>query len=118
MRAPTWSLGSAQDGATGVGITLAGGRGEIMSFLSPGLVLAVALVLIATQAVQVIRPHGRHYVWSLVLSTAGLIMGELVATAVHSGGPALGVLHPLSDLIAIGVLQVASIMVTERERVV
>lgn len=74
---------------------------------SPGLVLAAILVVIATQTARVVAPGRGPYLWTLLLSAAGLVAGEIVAGSGHLSQPALGVLHPLADLLAISVLQVA-----------
>ncbi len=73
---------------------------------SPGLVLAALLVLITAQATRLTLPNRGPYVWTLLLSAAGLVAGEIVAGAGHLASPSLGVLHPVADVVAIGVLQV------------
>jgi hypothetical protein len=72
---------------------------------SPGLVLAALLVLIATQVTRLLLPGRGPYPWTLLLSAAGLIGGEMVAGSGYLASPALGVLHPLADAVVIAVLQ-------------
>lgn len=72
---------------------------------SPGLVLAVFLVAVATQLTRVAIPERGPYVWTLLLSVAGLVGGELLAASGPLANPAVGVIHPLADLAVIAVLQ-------------
>jgi hypothetical protein len=73
--------------------------------VSPSLVLAVLIVLIGAQAARMARPRHRGYLLLLLLSAAGLVLGELAAIALHLGGPQLGVLHPVEDAVGIGVCE-------------
>jgi hypothetical protein len=70
-------------------------------------VLAVLLVLIATQVSRFVVPPAVPYLVSLVLAVAGLLAGEVLALIPRFSGPALGVLHPITDLITIAVGQAA-----------
>ena len=81
---------------------------------SPGLVLAVLLVLILTQVVRLVLPGRGPYLWTLLLSMAGLAGGEVLAASGHLNAVAVGVLHPLSDGLIIAVLQGAGAVVTGR----
>jgi hypothetical protein len=81
---------------------------------SPGLVLAVLLVLILTQVVRLVLPGRGPYLWTLLLSMAGLAGGEVLAASGHLNAVAVGVLHPLSDVLIIAVLQGAGAVVTGR----
>lgn len=81
---------------------------------SPGLVLALVLVLVLTQVVRVILPGRGSYLWTLSLSAAGVAAGEVIAASGHLNGASLGVLHPLADLLAIVVLQAAGAVVAGR----
>ena len=65
---------------------------------SPGLVLAVLLILVVAQATRLLAPQRAPYLVCLGLAVAGLIAGELVASTGHLGGPGMGVTHPLLDL--------------------
>jgi len=81
---------------------------------SPGLVFAVLLVLVLTQLVRVVLPGRGPYLWTLLLSVAGLVGGEVMAASGHLGGPEVGVLHPFADLLVVAVLQVAGAFVAGR----
>jgi len=72
----------------------------------PGLVLAALLVLLATQVVRVVAPGRGPYAWTLLLSVAGLVTGELVAASGHLDGAAVGVVHPVADVLVIAAVQV------------
>ena len=72
--------------------------------MAPGLILAVLVVLIATQVARVLVPGRGSYAWLALLAACGLVIGELWALASHLHGPALGALHPLPDLVAMGFL--------------
>ena len=74
---------------------------------SPGLVLALLLALVATQVTRLVVPTRGPYLWTLVVSVAGVVIGELVAGTGHLAGASVGVLHPLLDLAVVGMLQVA-----------
>lgn len=81
---------------------------------SPGLVLALLLVLILTQVVRIVLPGRGPYLWTLLLSAAGLAGGEVVAASGHLSAPSIGVLHPLADVLVIAVLQGAGAVVAGR----
>jgi hypothetical protein len=74
---------------------------------SPGLVLAVILVLVVAQVTRLVAPHRGHYLWSLVLSAAGLLGAELLAATGPVGGPSVGAVHPLLDVAVMAVLEAA-----------
>ena len=80
--------------------------------MSPALALAALFVLIGAQLTRVIAPHRGSYPLLLALAVIGLIAAELVAIAAHIGGPALGVLHPVVDIIGIGVAECAGLVLT------
>ncbi|MBV8300444.1 MAG: hypothetical protein JOY68_00795 [Candidatus Dormibacteraeota bacterium] len=73
--------------------------------MSPSLALAVLFVLIGAQVTRVMRPRHGPFLLLLVLAAAGVLGGELVAIGLKLGGPALGVLHPVPDAVAIGVFE-------------
>jgi hypothetical protein len=81
---------------------------------SPGLVLAVLLVLVFTQVARVILPGRGPYLWTLALSVAGLVAGEVLAASGHLNGASIGVLHPVADVLAIAALQAAGAVVASR----
>ncbi|HXA27190.1 MAG TPA: hypothetical protein VN193_00430 [Candidatus Angelobacter sp.] len=81
---------------------------------SPGLILAVLLVLVTAQVVRLALPGRGPYLWTLLLSAAGLVAGEVIAASGHLNAPSLGVLHPLADVVVIAVLQVAGAVIAGR----
>jgi hypothetical protein len=83
---------------------------------SPGLILAVLLVLVSAQVVRLVLPGRGPYFWTLLLSAGGLVAGEVIAASGHLNAPALGVLHPLADVVVIAVLQAAGAIIAGRDR--
>jgi hypothetical protein len=83
---------------------------------SPGLVFAILLVLVLTQVVRVVLPGRGPYLWTLLLSMAGLVAGEVIAASGHLNAPSVGVLHPLADVLLIAVLQGAGALVAGRSQ--
>jgi hypothetical protein len=83
---------------------------------SPGLVLAVILVVILTQVVRVVLPGRGPYLWTLLLSAAGLVAGEVLAASGHFNAPTVGVLHPVADVLVIALLQGAGALVAGNSR--
>jgi hypothetical protein len=81
---------------------------------SPGLILALLVVLVTTQVVRLLLPHRGPYAWTLILSAAGLVAGEIIAASGHLSSPSLGVVHPLADVLVIALLQVAGAIVAGR----
>ncbi len=87
--------------------------------VAPGQVLGALLVVIATQITRIAAPGQGPYLWTLLLAAVGFVLGELVVAATHSGGPTLGVLHPVADAAAIAVIEVAGavgVIVVRRRR--
>ena len=83
---------------------------------SPGLVLALLVVIVATQVVRVVAPGRGPYLWTLLLSATGLAAGEVLAASGHLSAPSLGVLHPLADAVAIAFVQAGGAVLTGRGR--
>jgi len=81
---------------------------------SPGLILAVLLVLVTAQVVRLVVPGRGPYLWTFLLSAAGVVAGEVIAAGGHLNVPSLGVLHPLADVVAIAVLQAAGAVIAGR----
>ena len=77
---------------------------------SPGLVLAALLVLLATQITRFVAPRRGPYAWTLLLSVAGLVIGELIAATGHFDGPSIGVVHPLADIAVVTIVQVLGLL--------
>jgi hypothetical protein len=69
--------------------------------VSPALGLAVLFVLIGAQLTRLALPRRLGYLWVLLLSAAGLVAGELFALVTKGGGPQVGVLHPVAELVGI-----------------
>jgi hypothetical protein len=63
--------------------------------------LAVLFVLIGAQLTRLAAPRRLGYPWVLLLSAAGLLVGELFALVTKAGGPQVGVLHPVAELVGI-----------------
>ena len=63
--------------------------------------LAALLVLVATQVTRLVVPGRGPYPWTLLLSAAGLIGGEIVAGSGYLASPAIGVVHPVADALVI-----------------
>lgn len=72
---------------------------------SPGLVLAAVIIGLTAALTRLLLPGRGPVAWTVLLSCAGLVGGEVVAGTGHLAAPSLGVVHPLPDLVAIGVLQ-------------
>lgn len=83
---------------------------------SPGLVLAILLVLILTQVVRVVVPGRGPYLWTLLLSLAGLVAGEVLAASGHFNAPSVGVIHPVADVLVIAALQGAGALIAGRSQ--
>jgi hypothetical protein len=94
----------------GSGTSLKEGRYEI----SPGILLAALVVLVATQAYRNAVSPAVPYVVSLILGAIGLLGGEVIGLAVHLQGPPLGVIHPIPDLIAIAATEWSGSMMIGR----
>lgn len=77
--------------------------------------LAALLVLIATQVTRLVVPGRGPYPWTLLLSAAGLVGGEIVAGSGFLASPAIGVVHPLADVLVIALLQAGGAYVTAPE---
>jgi hypothetical protein len=81
---------------------------------SPGLILAVLVVLVTAQVVRLVVPGRGPYLWTFLLSAAGLVGGEVIAASGHLNVPAMGVLHPVADVVAIAVLQAVGVVIAGR----
>lgn len=81
--------------------------------MTPGLLLAVLLMGIGAQATHVVAP-GRARAWlTLPAATVGVIGAEVVALGGH-GGPSLGVVHPVADLVGILACEVGAVVALPR----
>lgn len=77
--------------------------------MSPGIVLAVVVVLIGAQVTRLVVPGRGSYPLAVACAAAGLLGGELIALSGH-GGPVLGAIHPLPDVVAIAALEAAGVI--------
>ena len=77
---------------------------------SPGLVLAVLLALCATQLTRLLFPDRGPYLWTLVLSCVGVLLGELLAGSGFLAGTSLGVVHPVLDLTIVAAVQAVGML--------
>ena len=84
--------------------------------MSPALALAVLFVLIGAQATRVIAPRRGSYPLLLALAAVGLAAAELVAIGAHLGGPQVGVLHPVIDVLGIGMAEILGLRLTGPRR--
>jgi hypothetical protein len=78
---------------------------------SPGLLLAVVIALVATQATRIALPdRAGPYLLTLGLSTAGVAGGELIAGFGRFTGPSVGVVHPVLDLVVVAAFQAVGVL--------
>ncbi|MGI8847906.1 MAG: hypothetical protein ACR2GX_06550 [Candidatus Dormibacteria bacterium] len=73
--------------------------------LSPALVLAVIFVLLGAQVTRLVLPGRGKYFWTVLLAAGGVMVGETVAVALHTGGPAIGPLHPLAEGLGVALFE-------------
>ena len=78
--------------------------------ISPSLVLAVAVILLATQLMRVLAPAVAGGWRTPILAALGFIMGEVIAQGGHLASPTLGAVHPLADACAIGILEILGVI--------
>jgi len=71
----------------------------------PVLVLAILLILVATQLSYLVAPRAPHYLVRLALSTLAVLMGEAISLLGPGARLAVGELHPVTDLALLAVLQ-------------
>lgn len=83
----------------------------------PVLVLAILLVLVATQLSYLVAPGGPHYLIRLGLSTLAVLVGEAISLLGPGARLAVGELHPVTDLALLAVLQWAGTWVLRRQAV-
>jgi hypothetical protein len=84
--------------------------------VSPALGLAIAFVLIATQATRVLAPRRLGYAWAFLLAAVGLVTGEFVALGTRVGGPQLGPLHPVAEALGILAFELLGALITSPRR--
>ena len=86
--------------------------------MSPALALAVLFVLIGAQVARVLSPRRGAYVWLLAYAVAGLVGAELACIVLHTGGPMIGVLHPIADVLGMALAETAGLVFAPRRRLV
>ncbi len=72
--------------------------------MSPDLVLTVLLVLLLAQAAYVLTSNRLPYGYCLIAAIGGVLAGELLSVYARVPGPQLGSLHPLADVLLVGML--------------
>ncbi len=77
--------------------------------MSPGIVLAVLIAAIGAQLTRLLVPNRGNYLIALVCAAVGLLGAELVALAGH-GGPSLGSVHPVADVIGMAVAEAVGLV--------
>ena len=63
-----------------------------------------------------IAPRRLGYLWALALAAAGLVAAELIAVALHAGGPRLGMLHPAADALGVAGFELVGTLLTPSRR--
>jgi hypothetical protein len=83
--------------------------------VSPGIVLAVLIALIGAQLTRLIFPGRGNYLVAVLCAAVGLLGAELVALGGH-GGPSLGTVHPVADVVGIAIAEVAGLVLAAPRR--
>jgi hypothetical protein len=83
--------------------------------VSPGIVLAVLIAAIGAQLTRLLVPGRGNYLIALVCAAVGLLGAELVALAWH-GGPSLGSVHPVADVIGIALAEAIGLVLAAPRR--
>lgn len=76
--------------------------------IPPAFLLAILLILLATQVAYVIWPRRPNYLFRLALSAVAFALGELGATVLLGSRLAVGDLHPAVDLVLLAMLQLGA----------
>jgi hypothetical protein len=84
--------------------------------VSPGFGLAVLVVLIGAQVTRILSPRRLPYLVVLALAAVGLFGAEILVDSWHAGGPTLGALHPVADILGIAVCESGALLLTSRQR--
>ena len=84
--------------------------------MSPSVILALLFVSIGTSVARLIAPARARLPLALLCAAAGVLAGELVALA-GRGGPALGSVHPLTDVIGVAAFETAGLALASPRRV-
>jgi hypothetical protein len=73
--------------------------------LPPVVLVFVAVVLVLTQLFHVLFPGRISYLRRIILSICGVVFGEALSGRILPGGPRLGELHPVWDIVFVTALQ-------------
>ena len=71
-------------------------------------VLAALIILLGTQLAYVVAPRAPRYLIRLGLSALAVLLGEAFGIAGVGAQLALGELHPVNDLVALGIVHWAA----------
>lgn len=77
----------------------------MLAAIPPAFVLAVVVILLATQFAYVAAPRHPHYLVRLGLSVAAVLSGEVAGMAGLGQALTLGNLHPANDLAVLALTQ-------------
>ncbi len=83
--------------------------------MSPGIVLAILIAAIGAQLTRLLIPGRGNYLVAAVSAALGLLGAELVALGGH-GGPSLGAVHPVADVIGITIAEVIGLVLAAPHR--
>jgi hypothetical protein len=83
--------------------------------VSPGIVLAVLIAAIGAQLTRLLVPSRGNYIVAVLCAAVGLLGAELVALAGH-GGPSLGSIHPVADVIGIAIGEAVGLVLAAPHR--
>jgi hypothetical protein len=83
--------------------------------VSPGILLAALIAAIGAQLTRLLVPNRGNYIIAAVCAVAGLLAAELIALTGH-GGPSLGSVHPVADVIGISAAEAAGLVLASPRR--
>ncbi|HSP64570.1 MAG TPA: hypothetical protein VLO10_00120 [Candidatus Deferrimicrobium sp.] len=83
--------------------------------MSPGILVAVLIAAIGAQLTRLLAPNRGNSLVALVCAAVGLLGAELVALAGH-GGPTLGSVHPVADVIGIALAEAVGLVLAAPRR--
>jgi hypothetical protein len=79
--------------------------------MSPTVLLGLLLALIGAQITWLATPRRLGFPLVLGLAVAGMVVAEVAAPRLGAGGPALGAVHPLADIIGIALAEAIGTLV-------
>jgi hypothetical protein len=83
--------------------------------VNPGILLAALIAAIGAQLTRLLVPNRGNYLLALVCAVVGLLAAELVALGGH-GGPSLGSVHPVADVIGIAAAEAVGLVLAAPRR--